>query len=102
MTHDFVTWDGPGCGHITRCGRTDPGPHGDEGRKPTAGFENLSREEAQRSLDNRALKLKGEIRALPVAEKLRLAAEFLDAGEKVVPGLALSVVRLALAEMDTP
>ena len=50
---------------------------------------------------NRALKVKEEIRALPVAEKFRLVADFIDAGPMHVSReLTVSLSRLAVAELE--
>lgn len=60
-------------------------------------FEQMPRALAERNLNVRLEKLKAEIVALPLAEKLRLAAGFLDRGER---GFAKSIVRLAAKEAE--
>jgi hypothetical protein len=69
-------------------------------RKPSRDYSTMSREEAQRHFANRELDLKNRISALSTAEKFRLVADFLDAGDKVAPALPLNVARLALAELE--
>lgn len=60
----------------------------------------MTREEAERHFGARAGKIKADILALPLPEKFRLVAAFLDAGADVAPALPVSLARLALADLE--
>lgn len=64
-----------------------------------AGGASMTREQAVRHFKNREIALKAKIRSLPTPEKLRFAADGLEA-ERFPEGLALSVARLAVMEME--
>lgn len=60
-------------------------------------IEDMDRKMAERVFTVRNEKIKAQIRALPLAEKLRLAADFLDSG---AADRALAVARLAVKELE--
>lgn len=69
--------------------------------KPSRDYLTMTRAEAVREFGERQVKLRDKVVALPLPEKFRLVAEFLDAGPATVPlAIALSVARLALAELE--
>ncbi len=73
-------------------------------RYQRAGGDNMTREQATRHFSNRTIALKQEIAALSTPDKLRLAADFLDAmdrGRELPAGIPRSIVRIALAELES-
>lgn len=68
-----------------------------------AGGDRMTREEAVRHFHNREVRIKQKIRGLPLAEKLRLAAdvcERTDAPREFLLGFANSVASLAVSEIS--
>jgi len=61
-------------------------------------IEDMDRKMAERVFGLRMERLKEQIRALSMAERLRLVADFLDADRR---DFALAVLRLVLSELPT-
>lgn len=57
-------------------------------------------DEALRRLNARLDAVKEDIRPLPLPEKFRLVADFIEAGEAVAPGLVTGLARHALSELE--
>lgn len=64
--------------------------------KPSRDYSQMPRAEAERHFGNRLLKLKEDIRSLPPAEKLLLAAGFVNEG---LHTMAASTAELAAVEL---
>lgn len=66
-----------------------------------ANYSTMTLEEAKEHFGAREEQIKENIRALPLADKFRLVAEFLDqpAGS-VAPNITLNVARLAMSELE--
>lgn len=60
----------------------------------------MDRRMAVRAFGVRLAKLKKEIAELPVPEKLRIAAEFIEADDKHGREWALEIAKLVLAELQ--
>lgn len=65
-----------------------------------AGGDNMTPEQARRHFDDRLAEIKKDILDLPLADRLRLLADFVEAGDRVQPSLTLSLARHCLAELE--